>query len=126
MCQKASRTRTTTLFNAANGSSPRDVEVVRECKPFFVAVGLDTQQFTALQLYALKEIIIEDPAVQKLWREKYNKYMASAARALAVEQDDYEHMIPGIDILISAVAQQPPVVKSAIRARVLAAKGGAA
>ena len=110
------------MTNPINNLSPKQRAVLEYYGPFFAAVGLDAADFSEAELYEKLPTITEDPAVKKLWRTKYDVYMKSAKRALAVEQDDYQNMIPSIDILIAAAREQPPVVKAAIRQHVLAKK----
>ncbi len=106
------------------GQAPRDLALIKERQPYFFAVGINAEKYTATALFYLAPIITDDPAVQLCWTNKVSQWRRLQPRPA---EDDYslETMlacVPPKRLLLEAIRELSPERKAEIRRAVLEKK----
>ena len=104
----------------------RDLDLIKERQGYFFAAGINTEKFTALELYQLETIITDHPAVQMAWRSKVDDWHRQP-RPVVADADPFKDamsFVPPKRLLLAAIRELSPERKAEIRRAVLEKKEG--
>jgi hypothetical protein len=108
------------------GQAPRDLDLIKDRAPYFFAVGINAEKYTATELYQLEAIITDDPAVQMCWRNKVSHWKQLQPRTNDFSLEGMLSCVPPKRLLLEAIRELSPVRKAEIRRVVLEKKAALA